>query len=315
MDALVPEAADRVLPSELEEGTLVEGERRNRVAGSAPSAASRRERRRRWLDVAAASASPRRVGSVGVGVEVCGVDPHRSPRIRRCELGACRLGHPGQEGEVGEADLASIERSGTAQQPPELLTRGEGSRRSLHGHVAVVPDPVIGRDRALVLVLIGARRSLPPSSRSQLGGHAIERIRCSKVGRVNSRRRQLRASRVKSAQWWRALYAEPMAGPGELDHARQRRDLSLALRRRLTIVAGVGAAGLTVVFSLVAAATAPGRTAAATNPPAQSDPATNPQSQAPIDNQPSFAQPGFQAPAEAPQSGFGGSSHAISGGS
>jgi hypothetical protein len=106
-----------------------------------------------------------------------------------------------------------------------------------------------------------------------------------------------------------------MAGPGELDHARQRRDLSLALRRRLTIVAGVGAAGLTVIFSLVAAATAPGRTAAATNPPAQSDPATNPQSQAPIDDQPSFAQPGFQAPAEAPQSGFGGSSHAISGGS
>jgi hypothetical protein len=106
-----------------------------------------------------------------------------------------------------------------------------------------------------------------------------------------------------------------MAGPGELDSARLRRDLSLALRRRLTIAAGIGAAGLTVVFSLIAATTAPGRTTATA---AQPDPTSNPQ--APTDNQPafnqpSFEQPSFQQPTQPPSSGFGGSPVAISGGS
>jgi hypothetical protein len=105
-----------------------------------------------------------------------------------------------------------------------------------------------------------------------------------------------------------------MAGPGELNSARQRRDLSLALRRRLTIAAGLGATGLTVVFSLIAATTAPGRTSPTTTTPTQPDPTSQPQQQTP-GNQPSFEQPGFNPPSQLPQSGFGGSSHAISGGS
>ena len=106
-----------------------------------------------------------------------------------------------------------------------------------------------------------------------------------------------------------------MAGSGELNSARQRRDLSLALRRRLTIAAGLGAAGLTIVFSLVAATTSPGRATPSTNATTQPDPTAGAQSRAPVDNQPSFTQPGFQVPAQAPQSGVGGSPVAISGGS
>jgi hypothetical protein len=105
-----------------------------------------------------------------------------------------------------------------------------------------------------------------------------------------------------------------MAGPGELNSARHRRDLSLALRRRLTIAAGFGATGLTVVFSLIAATTAPGRTTPTTQP-TQPDPASGSQSQTPVNNQPNFTQPGFNAPSQAPQNGFGGSPVAISGGS
>jgi hypothetical protein len=106
-----------------------------------------------------------------------------------------------------------------------------------------------------------------------------------------------------------------MAAPGELNSARLRRDLSLALRRRLTIAAGVGATGLTVFFSLIAATTAPGRTTP-TEPSTQPDQAQpNSQSQAPANNQPSFTQPGFNVPSQAPQSGSGGSPVAISGGS
>jgi hypothetical protein len=125
---------------------------------------------------------------------------------------------------------------------------------------------------------------------------------------------------------WRGQFTSPqvseatlntMAGPGELNSARLRRDLSLALRRRLTIAAGVGATGLTVVFSLIAATSAPGRTAPAGA--TQPDPTSNAQ-QLPSDNQPSFNQPGlqqpsFQQPSQAPQSGFGGRPVTISGGS
>ncbi|HVC41019.1 MAG TPA: hypothetical protein VND54_03480 [Candidatus Saccharimonadales bacterium] len=101
-----------------------------------------------------------------------------------------------------------------------------------------------------------------------------------------------------------------MAGPGELDSARLRRDLSLALRRRLTVYTAFGAAGLTVVFSIVAATTAPGKTGPAATPPPQSDPFSGRQSLEPDDNQPSLV-----VPEQPPQSGFGGSPVAISGGS
>jgi hypothetical protein len=101
-----------------------------------------------------------------------------------------------------------------------------------------------------------------------------------------------------------------MAGPGELDSARLRRDLSLLLRRRLTLYAAVGAAGLTVVFSLIAATTAPGRSTPAATPPAQTDPSAGQAPQDPAGNQGTIA-----VPAQPPQSGFGGSPVAISGGS
>jgi hypothetical protein len=116
-----------------------------------------------------------------------------------------------------------------------------------------------------------------------------------------------------------------MAAPGELNSARRRRDLSLALRRRLTIAAGLGATGLTVVFSLIAATTAPGHTTPTANTPTQPDPTSGAQSQVPAGNQPSltqpsfeqpgFEQPGFEQPSQAPQNGFGGSPVTISGGS
>jgi hypothetical protein len=101
-----------------------------------------------------------------------------------------------------------------------------------------------------------------------------------------------------------------MAGPGELDSARLRRDLSLVLRRRLTLYAAIGAAGLTVVFSLIAATTAPGHATPPANPLPGSDPGSNQQPQAPIDSQPNLV-----IPAQQPQSGFGGAPVAISGGS
>jgi hypothetical protein len=106
-----------------------------------------------------------------------------------------------------------------------------------------------------------------------------------------------------------------MAGPGERNSARIRRDLSLALRRRLTIAAGIGATALTVVFSLIAATTAPGHATPSTNTPTLPDDTPGAQAQAPIDQQPSFQQPAFELPSQAPQSGFSGSPHAISGGS
>jgi hypothetical protein len=105
-----------------------------------------------------------------------------------------------------------------------------------------------------------------------------------------------------------------VAGPGELDSARLRRDLSLALRRRLTWYAAVGAAGLTVVFSIIAAASPPGKTgpiaAPAATPATQPDPFFGQDTQQPGDNQ-----PGIALPAQLPQGSSGGSPVAISGGS
>jgi hypothetical protein len=98
--------------------------------------------------------------------------------------------------------------------------------------------------------------------------------------------------------------------PGQLDSARLRRDLSLALRRRLTLYAGIGAAGLTVAFTLVAATTAPGKATPAAAPASQSDPSAGQQSQGTSGDQPSLV-----IPAQNPQSGLGGSPVTISGGS
>lgn len=100
-----------------------------------------------------------------------------------------------------------------------------------------------------------------------------------------------------------------MAGPGELYSARLRRDLSLALRRRITLYAAIGAAGLTVVFSIVAATTAPGKAAAAATPPSQPEPSAGVPQQ-PVDNQPSLV-----VPVQPPQNSFGGPPVAVSGGS
>jgi hypothetical protein len=75
-----------------------------------------------------------------------------------------------------------------------------------------------------------------------------------------------------------------MPGPSELDSARLRRDLSLALRRRLTVYAAVGATALTVVFSLIAATTAPGNKTQAPDPIVQPDPVAT--------SSPAFASPG-----------------------
>ncbi len=103
-----------------------------------------------------------------------------------------------------------------------------------------------------------------------------------------------------------------MAWPAELDTARVRRDTSLALRRKLTVCAGVGAAGLTATFALIAASTAPGRATPASIQPASSDPLSDDPGSLVA---PGDAQSGLTSPAQPPQSGFGGPPAAVSGGS
>jgi hypothetical protein len=98
-----------------------------------------------------------------------------------------------------------------------------------------------------------------------------------------------------------------MPGNRELDSARQRRDLSLVLRRRLTTWVAVGATALTGVLMLIAATTAPGKSE--TPAPAATQPDANPTS-API-----VAEPGLNPPAQLPQAGSGGPPIVISGGS
>lgn len=113
--------------------------------------------------------------------------------------------------------------------------------------------------------------------------------------------RRLRVSQGSSG------YAGRMPGYTELDSARQRRDLSLALRRRLTVSVAVGATALTAVFMLVAAATAPGKATATPASGESQDPAPT--------TTPAVTQPAFNPPAQPPQSGFGGPPSVISGGS
>ncbi len=103
-----------------------------------------------------------------------------------------------------------------------------------------------------------------------------------------------------------AGYSGGVAGPGDLDSARLRRDLSLALRRRLTVYAAVGATALTVVFSLIAATTAPGKPKPAADPIAQPDPTpTSAPTFAPPGALPTFApvvtQPPLALPTQAPR--------------
>jgi hypothetical protein len=96
-----------------------------------------------------------------------------------------------------------------------------------------------------------------------------------------------------------------VSGPSDIDSARLRRDLSLALRRRLTVYAGVGATALTVVFSLVAATTAPGKPKPTVDPIVQPDPIATAEptfsspavlpTAAPVATQPPLARP-TQAP-------------------
>jgi hypothetical protein len=94
-------------------------------------------------------------------------------------------------------------------------------------------------------------------------------------------------------------------GSTRRDSARIRRDLSLALRRRLTVYAAIGATALTAICTLVAAATIPGKTQTATEPVTQPDPAS-----APV-----VTQPALNPPGQLPQSGFGEPPAVISGGS
>jgi len=98
-----------------------------------------------------------------------------------------------------------------------------------------------------------------------------------------------------------------MTGLEQVNTARLRRDVSLLLRRRLVLYAAFGAAGLTAMLTLVAATTIPGHTAPVAPRVSQPDPvSTDPQG---------VTQPGLTIPAQRPQSGFGGSPVAVSGGS
>jgi hypothetical protein len=89
-----------------------------------------------------------------------------------------------------------------------------------------------------------------------------------------------------------------------MDSARLRRDLGLARARRITFLAAVGATGFTTVLALVAATTAPGRSAPAAS---QSNPSGGADSGA--------VQPGLNAPGQLPAVGNGGSPVAVTGGS
>jgi hypothetical protein len=123
----------------------------------------------------------------------------------------------------------------------------------------------------------------------------------------------MRRRKVTIPQVWLATL-RAMA-PGELDSARLRRDLSLLLRRRITLYAAVGAAGCTVVLSVVAATTAPGHATAPATPPAVVDPTAGQSPQQPVTQQPVTQQPSFFVPAQAPSAGSGGGPAAVSGGS
>jgi hypothetical protein len=90
----------------------------------------------------------------------------------------------------------------------------------------------------------------------------------------------------------------------QLDSARLRRDLGLARARRITFLAAVGATGFTAAFALIAATTAPGRSA--------SSPST---SSNPTGSNPGTVQPNLTGPGQLPQAADGGAPVVVSGGS
>jgi hypothetical protein len=90
----------------------------------------------------------------------------------------------------------------------------------------------------------------------------------------------------------------------QMDSARLRRDLGLARARRITILVALGATGFTTVLALVAATTAPGRSAAAAS---KANPSSGGGSGA--------VQPGLNGPGQLPSAGYGGSPVVVTGGS
>jgi hypothetical protein len=108
-----------------------------------------------------------------------------------------------------------------------------------------------------------------------------------------------------------------VTGQSELDSARLRRDLSLALRRRLTVYAGVGAVALTVVFSLIAATVAPGKAKPAATPTATPDPLSTgaPAVTAPLPTAAPITQPPLTPPTDAPRPSHHTPPAVVSGGS
>ncbi len=64
-------------------------------------------------------------------------------------------GDPGQEGEVGEADLPGIEGGEAQGKAVDQVTGGHGTGGGMAGHAALVADPVDRGGRALEVVLVG----------------------------------------------------------------------------------------------------------------------------------------------------------------
>ena len=64
-------------------------------------------------------------------------------------------GDPGQEREVGEADLPGLEGGEAGRQAVHLLPGSHGTGGGMTGHAALVADPVDRGGRALEVVLVG----------------------------------------------------------------------------------------------------------------------------------------------------------------
>ena len=128
VSAVKGEAAHRVLDGEGKQGTLLEawwagaGHARSGVAGAG------RARR-----------------SVAAGSAIHG-GPERG--------GAQGPGGAGEQGEVGETDPPRLERGHARGERLRLLAGGDGTRRGVPGHPALMADPVDRRGRALGLVLL-----------------------------------------------------------------------------------------------------------------------------------------------------------------
>jgi hypothetical protein len=165
MGAVVHEAADRVLPGEVEEHPLVEGGGREGGRGG--------------------------IGRIGTGVRggvdrrpgvtVGGITGRFAVRIhpglawQAVRSTTAVAGHtlegtgdPGEQGEVGEADLAGVEGGEAGGQTVHLIAGGHGPSRGMAGHAAVVADPVDRGGRALAVVLVGPGEDRCQGSEAQL---------------------------------------------------------------------------------------------------------------------------------------------------